>query len=140
MVLKRLVLLSLAAVFLLAACAPQVTPVESDSDPVISLGGELYQANCQACHGGATGGSVTDIPPPHNADGHTWHHSDCLLTEIILEGSPPRPGLPEGVGPMPSFEGQLTVDEVAAILTYIKTWWTEEQREFQAEITDRLCQ
>ena len=29
-------------------------------------GESLYVANCQTCHGGATGDSMMDIPPPHN--------------------------------------------------------------------------
>ena len=137
---KRVMLLPLVAALLATSCAQEVTPVQPSPDLGLALGEELYQANCQACHGGAGGGSVTDIPPPHNAEGHTWHHSDCLLIEIVMDGLPARPGLPEGVSPMPPFGDRLTVDEVATILTFIKTWWTEEQREFQAEVTDRLCQ
>jgi mono/diheme cytochrome c family protein len=40
---------------------------------------------------------------------------------------------------MPAFEGILTADDVAAILAYLKTWWTDEQREFQAEVTQVQC-
>jgi mono/diheme cytochrome c family protein len=40
---------------------------------------------------------------------------------------------------MPTFKEQLTEEDVAAILAYIKTWWTEEQRQFQARITRDVC-
>lgn len=40
---------------------------------------------------------------------------------------------------MPAFREQLNEDDVTAILAYIKTWWTDEQREFQAEATEVEC-
>ncbi|HUP15822.1 MAG TPA: cytochrome c, partial [Acidimicrobiia bacterium] len=93
---------------------------------------------CQSCHGGITGGEITDIPPPHNAEGHTWHHPDCQLVDITLGGLPERPGVPEGMA-MPAFEERLTVEQIQYVLAFIKTLWTQEQREWQAEVTERLC-
>lgn len=101
-------------------------------------GEPLYEAACVQCHAGPTGGTISDIPPRHNAEGHTWHHADCLLTDIVLDGLPPRPGA-EGDEVMPAFRDELTEDEVAAIIAYLKTWWTDEQREVQAEITAAEC-
>ena len=120
-----------AALLVLAGCA------ERDPDPEVDLarGAELYQMHCVACHGGATGGSISDIPPRHNAEGHTWHHADCDLMDMVLDGLPPREGFPE----MPAFGDRLTEAEVEAILAHIKTWWEPDQREVQAEITDRFC-
>ena len=123
------------AAFVLSACGERV-----DTVPAEALGATLYQAECEACHGGATGGAIDDIPPPHNAQGHTWHHPDCQLVDIVQRGLPERPeGLPEGVAPMPAFEDRPTVEEIDAILDFIKTWWTEEQRVWQAEITQARC-
>ena len=36
---------------------------------------------------------------------------------------------------MPSFEGQLTEEQVWAVLAYLKTNWTPQQRASQAEVT-----
>jgi mono/diheme cytochrome c family protein len=36
---------------------------------------------------------------------------------------------------MPAFAETLTDAEVEAVLAYIKTMWTEEQREIQADVT-----
>lgn len=105
----------------------------------VARGEELYQANCVACHGGATGGDIADIPPRHNAEGHTWHHEDCLLVEIIEDGMPPRPGVPEDTPTMPPFADELGEDDIRAILAYIKTWWTEDQLEFQEQVTEQAC-
>jgi mono/diheme cytochrome c family protein len=40
---------------------------------------------------------------------------------------------------MPAFAGELTEAEVEAILAYIKTWWTDEQRASQAAVTQTNC-
>lgn len=111
----------------------------SEPDPdVVARGEQLYAASCVRCHGGPTGGQISDIPPRRSAQGHTWHHADCLLTDIVLGGLPPRPGA-SGDEVMPGFRDQLTKAEVDAILTYLTTWWTDEQRESQAEVTAAEC-
>lgn len=102
------------------------------SPAVLAQGESLYAANCARCHGFGTGGSITDIPPPHNANGHTWHHPDQQLTDIVLNG---LDFAVEGQQTMPAFKGQLTPEQVQAILAYIKTWWTGEQRSYQATVT-----
>jgi S-disulfanyl-L-cysteine oxidoreductase SoxD len=106
------------------------------TDQELARGGELYQAHCVACHGGATGGSISDIPPRHNAEGHTWHHADCDLVDMVRDGTPPRPGYPV----MPAFGDELTDEEIRLILEHIKTWWEPEQRAHQAQVTDEVCE
>lgn len=101
------------------------------SGAMVEQGEELYQANCQSCHGGATGGSLKDIPPPHNAKGHTWHHPDQLLIDMVLNGI----NFSAEEQKMPAFKDRLSREEVKAILAYIKTWWTDEQRAYQADVT-----
>ncbi len=111
-----------------ASRQPGTTP----SKGLIEKGALLYQANCQSCHGGATGGKLRDIPPPHNANGHTWHHADQQLTDMILNGI--SFSLEEQK--MPAFKDKLTEEDVKAVLAYIKTWWTEEQRSWQRKVTE----
>ncbi len=38
---------------------------------------------------------------------------------------------------MPAFEGELTEQQVDAILSLIKTWWTPEDLEVQRDISRR---
>jgi mono/diheme cytochrome c family protein len=131
-------------VLILVACAerPAATAIPP-STAQVSKGEQLYVANCQVCHGGATGGSMMDLPPPHNANGHTWHHSDRQLTDIVLNGSGEMGemmrrmmGASADTPRMPAWRGTLTEKDVAAILAYIKTWWTPEQREWQARVSE----
>lgn len=128
----RFTALALAATVTLAGCAPGD---RADDQETLAEGARLYEANCMQCHGGSTGGSIEDIPPRHNAEGHTWHHPDCELVDIVLEGMPQRGDLPE----MPAFEDRLAEDDVTAILAYLKTWWEPDQREFQEQVTEQAC-
>lgn len=111
----------------------------------VERGAELYGANCQTCHGGAAGAGMMAIPPAHDATGHTWHHPDCQLVETVLNGSGPmgpmmRAMTRAGDAPaMPAFREALTEADVADILAYIKTLWTQEQREHQARVTGEFC-
>lgn len=107
------------------ACGP------AGQDPAaVQRGAELYATSCQSCHGDAsTGAGRILTAPTHGPDGHTWHHADGLLTDIVL-GTFQYPNRA-----MPSFEGQLSRDEVGDILSFFKTNWTEEQLNFQAEVS-----
>lgn len=131
---RRCVALAFVAIAV-AGC----TPGASVDGEQLARGEELYQANCMLCHGGETGGDIADIPPRHNAEGHTWHHPDCLLVEIVQEGMPRRPGLPDDAPTMPAFGDRLTDEDIRAILAHINTWWTEEQKESQEQVTDEAC-
>ena len=123
----------LAGVFVLSSCGgAQVKPTGTSSDSLVERGKVLYQATCQTCHGGATGGKLKDIPPPHNTNGHTWHHADQQLTGMVLNGI--SFSLEEQK--MPAFKDKLTEEDVKAVLAYIKTWWTEEQRAWQRKVTE----
>ncbi len=70
--------------------------------------------------------------PPHDSSGHTWHHLDQLLLQIIAKG---------GQAPntqMSAFEDKLTEEEIKLVLEYIKTFWEQEHRESQADVTKRI--
>lgn len=138
-----LAVLTLATVAGCAVLRPEEPQVPSRA---LERGAELYAAHCQTCHGGATGGSMMDMPPPHNANGHTWHHPDCQLVEVVLSGSGEMGemmrrmmGVPESAPRMPAFRDKLSDEDVEAILAYIKTWWTAEQRAAQVQVTRQRC-
>jgi mono/diheme cytochrome c family protein len=119
---------ALALVLILALATACTSPGQDPS--AVQRGAESYTASCQSCHGdAATGAGRILTAPSHGPDGHTWHHADGLLTDIVL-GAFQYPGRA-----MPSFEGQLSRDEVNDILSFFKTNWTEEQLSFQAEVS-----
>jgi mono/diheme cytochrome c family protein len=123
-------------ILLLSACNQSRTGMSASDDAL--AGKALYEQSCAACHGiDGEGQSEWKTPgengvypaPPHTAEGHTWHHADPLLLEIMTNGGTmPNSG-------MPGFSEQLTDDEMVAILAYIKTFWGEREVEFQELVT-----
>ena len=102
----------------------------SSDDDLIELGRTIYAEDCQVCHGEArTGRGGLANAPVHGPDGHTWHHPDGQLRELILGA------LDYPQKTMPSFVGRLTDSEVDAVLEYIKSNWDTPQLEWQAEVS-----
>jgi mono/diheme cytochrome c family protein len=98
---------------------------------MLARGGRVYATSCEPCHGDRHGKGSIGRAHPHNEKGHTWHHPDAFLREWILHGKP-GPGL----SVMPGFNHLRGVD-LDAVLELIKTWWTAEQREIQANTSRR---
>ena len=102
-------------------------------------------ANCASCHGGPTGGDMMDYPPKHNSNGHTWHHPQCELKQIIRDGGDEMTAgmrdmmAPPGAPKMPAFKDKLSDADIDAVLAYIKTMWYAGQRELQAVATHESC-
>jgi len=137
----------LVVVSLLAGCSSQgdsalvvinqtsVPPVPTLEAARIDRGSALYAQHCSECHGDDLEGALdwkrplTDgsyPPPPHDDSGHTWHHPDELLQEIIAQG-----GDPAYNSKMPAFDETLSPDEIASVLDFIKSRWGTEARQFQ---------
>ena len=100
----------------------------------------VYNANCAACHGaqgeGEPNWKVPDAngiypAPPHDGSGHTWHHADALLLQVMREGS----GMPKSK--MPVYQDILSEAEMEAVLAYIKTFWEAEEVEFQQQMNEQ---
>lgn len=122
-----------AVITALAAVCGSVEAVygQAGSAEMLTKGADLYATYCQPCHGDRQGKGTTSGTSPHNEKGHTWHHPDMQLKDWTLNG---KPGFRQE---MPAFKGMLTEKDVEAILAFIKSWWTPEQREIQADITRR---
>jgi mono/diheme cytochrome c family protein len=105
----------------------------------IASGRAIYAEHCASCHGRDLDGQPdwqTRLPngrmpaPPHDASGHTWHHSDDQLFTIVKKGVSAI--VPDYESDMPGFEGVLSEVEIRAVLEFIKSTWPEREREFQA--------
>ncbi|HEX9924591.1 MAG TPA: cytochrome c [Anaerolineae bacterium] len=125
---------------------PTLPPLPTLGSDEVILGRQVYVEQCAACHGqNAEGQSNWQQPdtngnmpaPPHDDSGHTWHHADGLLYEIIRDGSrdPLKP--PGSPLTMPAFGDKLSDAEIRAVITYFKSLWTEESRMYQWEVTQQ---
>ena len=96
---------------------------------------------CAECHGANLEGEPnwkeqnaddTFRAPPHDETGHTWHHGDRQLIDAILHGGERLPDNIGGTSEMPAYEAVLTMEEIHAVLAYIKSSWPDNIREAQA--------
>jgi len=111
----------------------------------VERGRAVYADACALCHGKNLEGQPNwrvprpsgDYPaPPHDRDGHTWHHPDRVLFRITKHGGQAEapPGFKSG---MPGFGNALSDADILAVLAYIKSRWPEDIRTRQAEVSRR---
>ena len=137
---------ALSLVFLLAAIGlslkSKAIPTVDANDPAqVALGQQVYETQCSSCHGAnlegeanwqeAGAGGLLKAPP-HDETGHTWHHSDAYLFDSIKAGGARLPA-DQGISPMPVYEDILTDVEITAVLSYIKSTWSQDIRAAQAQ-------
>ena len=125
-----------------------VPAVAEDPGPgVVELGRTVYAETCASCHGANLEGQPDwkrrlangRMPaPPHDASGHTWHHSDQSLFVITREGVAAI--VPGYESDMPAFEGVLNDAEIRAVIAYIKSRWPEEILKRQQRINFQAAQ
>lgn len=131
---SRRLLAALFGVVALAflACGSDTTDINESGYPVlptddlVQVGQPLYQQNCASCHGDSDTRPPVPFAPPHTDEGHTWHHPDRNLVDWILDGVPLATAMPE-------FRGQLSEEEVRAVVAYIKTFWPSRIQNQQIE-------
>jgi len=105
--------------------------LKSDEKNIVSLGKNIYLENCASCHGKNLEGQANwrqrdaegYLPaPPHNKDGHTWHHPDEYLFSMTKYGIERMIG-EKYQNKMPAYETILSDEEIIAALSYIKSTW-----------------
>jgi len=116
-----------------------------DDRSIVDLGRRIYAENCASCHGALLEGqpdwrergSDGRLPaPPHDENGHTWHHPDSYLFAMTKHGIETMLGraYPNN---MPAYDGVLSDDEIVAVLSYIKSRWPAPIREQHDQINAR---
>ena len=113
---------------MLIGCGGEETEFTFDA-ATLAQGETVYVQNCASCHGEyLEGGFANNVPAPsHLDDGHTWHHSDEWLLNVIRNGG--------NVGnSMPAYKDVLSEEEMVALLDYIKSHWSERTLQSQARL------
>ena len=117
-------------------------PITRDSALMIARGKIVYESNCVSCHQvnlvGAENWKGVDKDghrkaPPLNGTGHTWHHDDASLHNII------KYGLAKIVknyeGKMIGFGDKINDKQIDSVLSYIKSHWEDEIYERQISLS-----
>jgi mono/diheme cytochrome c family protein len=112
---------------------------------LVSRGKTIYTSHCAACHGTNLEGqpdwrqrlSNGRLPaPPHDETGHTWHHPDAVLIDIVKNGLVPGRTAPSGYeSDMPAYEKLLSDADIVAVLAYIKSTWPSDILALQKKVT-----
>ena len=124
------------------AIASNHYPITRDSKISIVKGELLYNQYCASCHmpnlSGAKNWKGKDkdghnLSPPLNGSGHTWHHSDELLHNIIKHGFINL--VKNYKGKMAGFGDKMSDKQIDSVLSYIKSHWEDEIYERQISIS-----
>ncbi|MGY8704995.1 cytochrome c [Bradyrhizobium sp. 18BD] len=102
--------------------ASSVLPT-TESSLLISLGKTVYDKNCASCHGLQGEGKPPHWPPLANNQSIEMQSAVNPIRMVLNGGYPPgTKGNPMPYG-MPPFAGLLSDNEVAAVVSYIRTAW-----------------
>lgn len=129
-----------AMLFDLALSQQNLPRIDSNNLSQVDDGRRVYAQACSSCHGASLKGEADwrerladeRMPAmPLDATGVAWRRSDKSLFAII-KGGPAA--YPAGYSTdMPAFGGQLSDEEIAATIAYIKSEWPPEIRAEQAK-------
>ena len=142
-----LILAVLASLAAAADLADEPSRANPEDLGQVARGARIYAEACASCHGARLEGEAdwrsqkpdgTYPAPPHDAEGHTWHHSDRLLFRYIeLGGAEALGDVPGFRSAMPGFGETLSDQEIRDVLAFIKSHWPEEMLEYQRAVTER---
>jgi len=122
--------------------ALRVPRIDAGDARQVAAGEGIYRAQCARCHGANLEGQpdwrnrlpTGRLPaPPHDESGHTWHHPDDILFKIVKEG----PAFYTTLGvetDMPGFQNILSDQDIAAVISYIKSRWPPAIQARQAQM------
>lgn len=124
---------------------PEAVPTVDPANEQLYLAQQNYNKWCAHCHGWVGDGQPQPTiknaekrgyhtVPRHDSQGHTWQHPDQVLFETVKYGVL----APTNLYPMSPFGEQLTDDEIFGIIEYIKQWWSDDQRQHQANLTTQF--
>jgi mono/diheme cytochrome c family protein len=128
-------LVAAGAVWWLSADNDLAGKPDLDNPMVIARGEAVYAAHCASCHGANLEGQPNwrqrlpsgRLPaPPHDATGHTWHHSDAELFAMVKDGLAEL--VPGYETDMPAYKDVLSDADIWAVLAFIKSTWPEDIR------------
>jgi mono/diheme cytochrome c family protein len=110
----------------------------AESSLLTSLGKDVYEAHCATCHGSDGKGMPPAYPPLANNQSIEMTSAVNPIRMVLNGGFPP--GTAENPRPygMPPFAQSLSDDQVAAVVTYIRTTWGNQGTPVTAQDANAL--
>jgi len=134
-------LLAIGGVVVWRMSSTEATQPDPRSPSLVARGKAIYAEHCASCHGANLEGQPNwrerlpngRLPaPPHDATGHTWHHPDKQLFEMVKNGTA---GIVPGYETdMPGYKGVLSDTEIWATLSFIESTWPADIRTRQQRL------
>jgi len=136
--------LVLVGVLVWLGASVEPTKPDPNNPRLVARGKIVYAQQCASCHGANLEGQPNwrvrlpsgRLPaPPHDSTGHTWHHSDKELFEMVKNGIPEI--VPGYQTDMPAYKGNLSDADIWAVLSFIQRTWSQDMRERQQRLSGR---
>ncbi|WP_313706094.1 c-type cytochrome [Massilia sp.] len=105
------------------ATDPAAAPARANVTQQFTQGKRIYDAQCANCHGAQGRGKLPHYPPLAANQSITMTSAVNPIRMVLNGGYPPgtrRNPMPYG---MPPFAHSLSDDDIAAVVTYIRTAW-----------------
>ena len=103
--------------------AATTTAQRAENSLLLTLGKTIYETHCATCHGANGRGQPPDYPPLAQHQSIQMPSAVNAIRMVLNGGYPPgTAGNPRPYG-MPPFAQTLSDDEVAAVVSYIRTAW-----------------
>lgn len=102
---------------------PQASVPPTEGSLLMSLGKTVYDTRCASCHGSQGQGAPPHYPPLAGNQSIQMESAVNAIRMVLNGGYPPGTAgnpMPHG---MPPFAGVLSDNDVAAVVTYIRTSW-----------------
>jgi mono/diheme cytochrome c family protein len=104
--------------------AAATSPISAkERDQLVNLGGKVYAQQCATCHGANGEGRLPDFPPLANNQSIQMASAVNPIRMVLNGGYPPGTAKNPTPFGMPPFAQLLSDQEVAAVVTYIRTAW-----------------
>jgi S-disulfanyl-L-cysteine oxidoreductase SoxD len=120
------------------------TKPDPENTSLVARGKAIYAQHCASCHGASLEGQPNwrkPLPngrlpaPPHDQTGHTWHHSDNQLFDMVKNGTAAI--MPGYETDMPAYRDILSDADIWAVISFIESTWTPDIRERQERMNRR---
>lgn len=116
--------------------APAIPPAENSL--LLSLGKTVYDTHCASCHGSDGRGMPPAYPPLAGNQSIQMTSAVNPIRMVLNGGFPPgTEGNPKPYG-MPPFAQLLSDDQVAAVVTYIRSTWGNQGTPITAQQANAL--